>query len=160
MDPVSGIVGIASGTVTLACLAIKISKTLSTMVSMHHHSEALVYALIGACKAIETALNRIKVWIESQTSIEYQENSIFFDQLAASIEAGKIVLGALQEDVEVPATSKTWQTVSAIFKTVLKEDVLRDHCMRLNLQLSSLQLLLATTNMSVLSMCSCTDLGR
>lgn len=148
MDPASAILGIASGTVMLAGLALKIGQTLRNMAVLYNRSAALLYSLIGACQAIEVAWNRINTWIASQPLSSYAAGSAFFDQLTDSIEAGKIVLGALQQDLQKFAHVEPGQnSVSLMWKSLRNEDVLRDYCTKLNLQVSSLQLLLTTASL-------------
>jgi hypothetical protein len=149
MDAVTGILGIASAAVTLAALALKVGQTLKTMVATYTEGAALLYSLIGACKAIELAWNRINIWLGSQSAITYARDSPFYDQLAASIEVGKVVLGALQRDLGKYAETKPGQNVYSRFKLLLNENILQDHSARLSLQVSSLHLLLATASLSV-----------
>lgn len=151
MDPATAFFGIASGTVTLGALALQVGKTLKSIVNTHKQGAALVYSLIGACQAIEVAWNRISIWIGSQSSATYASDSPFYAQLATSIEVGKIVLGALQQDFGEDATPQPGQnSVRTTWKVLLNEDALRNHCAMLNIQLSSLHLLLATAKLSVL----------
>jgi hypothetical protein len=150
MDPATAFFGIASGTVTLSALALKVGQTLKSIVNTHKQGAALIYSLIGACQAIEIAWNRISTWIGSQSSATYASDSSFYDQLATSIEVGKIVLGALQQDLGEDATLQPGQnSVHTTWRVLLNEDALRDHCVMLNTQLSSLHLLLATAKLSV-----------
>ena len=160
MDPASGILSIASGTVTLGALAFKIGQTLRTIVSTHRQSAALIYSLIGACQAIELAWNRIETWIMTQPASTDASDSPFYDRLAALIEVGRIVLEALQQDIGQDATVKPGQTsLHTTWKVLLNEHNFRDHCTRLNLQLQSLHLLLATASLSVplecINCCTC-----
>jgi hypothetical protein len=151
MDPAFSLVGITSGTVTLAALALKIGQTLRNIVAAYNQSAAIIYSLIGACQAVEVAWNRINNWVKSQSTAPYATDSAFYEQLATSIEVGKVVLGALQHDLEKHENSKPGQnSLRSMRKVLLDEDVFRDHCTRLTLQLSSLQLLLATASLLVL----------
>ena len=150
MDPVSGVLGIASATVTLGALALKIGQTLRTIASAHKQGATLIYSLIGACQAIELAWNRIDTWIRSQPPAAYASDSSFYDRLATSIEGGKIVLDALEQDLGIDAKLSPGQTSAQItWRALLNENTLRDHCTRLNLQLQCLHLLLATASLSV-----------
>jgi hypothetical protein len=149
MDPATGILGIASATVTLAALALKVGQTLKTMVATYTEGAALLYSLIEVCKAIELAWSRINIRIGSQSAITYARDSPFYDQLAASIEVGEVVLGTLQRDLGKYAEIMPGQNVYNRLKVLLNEKVLQDHSARLNLQVSSLHLLLATSSLSV-----------
>ena len=161
MDPISGAIGIASGAVTLSGLALTIGKTLTGFVNVYQRSALHIYSLIGACKAIEIAWNSIHSWIETQTSLQSVDTSLL-DQLKSTIEVGKIVLGALEKDLEpydllriAPIFKKTSKAAGKLetrqkLKAVLDEDVFKDHCVKLNLLVSSLHLLLATTALSVI----------
>ncbi len=151
MEPASVFLGIASATVTLGALALKVGQKLRTIVATHKQAAPLIYSLIGACQAIGVAWNRISLWIGSQSSATYSSDSSFFDQLTASIEVGNMVIDALLQDLEKDAHIQPGQTsVHATWRALLNEDVLQGHCIRLNLQLTSLHLLLATTKLSVL----------
>ena len=148
MEPVTGFFGIASGTVTLAALALKIGQTLNGMVAAYSQSAAVIYSLIGACKAIELAWKRLRCWVDSQSEKTYAKDSAFYDQLATCIEVGQVVLGALQRDLEKDTNTQPGQTsVRSTLRLLLSEETLRDHCTRLMLQNSSLQLLLATASL-------------
>jgi hypothetical protein len=150
MEPISAALGIASSTVTLAGLALNIAKTLTTVVNTHRQHAALIYSLIGACKAIEAAWKRIHTWIESNSFVDDSQDSSFYEQLTASIHAGQIILGTLQQDLEpythvAPGDKSKLRTLRAL----LNENSFRDHREALNLQISSLHLLLATSNLLV-----------
>jgi hypothetical protein len=148
MDPASGFVGIASATVTLAALTLKIGQSLRDIVTVYKQSAAIIYSLIGACQAIEVAWNRINTWVKCRSVTADTEDSAFYDQLATSIEAGSVVLGALKQDLDNDANNRPGRNFArTMWKVFLNEDVLRDHCARLTLQLSSLQLLLATASL-------------
>jgi hypothetical protein len=154
MEPISGAIGIAGGAVTLAGLALTISKILTNFVNVHHRSALLIHSLIGACKAIEIAWNSIHDWVETQRNLDSVENSLL-DQLMSATEVGKIVLGALIQDLEPYEGAHIGKVVLKLkagqkLKAVLDEDVFKDHCARLNLQVSSLHLLLATTTLCVI----------
>lgn len=137
----------------MAALALKIGQTLRNIVATYNHNTVLLYSLIGACQAIEVAWNRISAWINCQSLTTYANDSSFYEQLAASIDIGKVVLDALQQDLKKHSTIINLGLSSVLRKgkVLLDENVLRDHCTRLNLQLSSLHLLLATTSLSVSS---------
>lgn len=122
-----------------------IGKALKAVVSLHRQSAALMFSLIGACKALEMAWNRIHAWLEAYGSCQSQKDSVFFEQLQSSIDAGKIVLECLQQDLE----PYTHIGCNAAWKTIFKESEFKDHCTRLNLHVSSLHLLLATANLYV-----------
>lgn len=125
MDPASGALGVASATVTLAALALKIGQILTSVAASYNRGAALIYSLIGACQAIEVAWSCINAWIRCQTATMYAGDSSFYDQLAAAIEVGKVVLGALQKDLEKDATIKPGQKpISTMCKVLLNEDVL------------------------------------
>jgi hypothetical protein len=148
MEPVSAALGIASSTVTLAGLALSVGKTLTNVVNTHNQYTALLYSLIGACKAIEVAWNRISAWIEANRFDDCEEDASFYEQLMDSIDAGKVILGILQEDLEPYTQVKPGEkSATGTWRALLNETTLRDHCGRLNLQVSSLHLLLATTNL-------------
>jgi Ankyrin repeats (3 copies) len=149
MEPVSASIGIASSTVTLAALALSISKTLTTVVNTHRQSAALIYSLIGACKAIELAWQRIHVWIEAHSFAESGQDSSFLEQLVESIDVAHAVLSTLQQDLEPYTLNPGQKSASGTWRALLNETTLRDHCVRLNLQVSSTHLLLATANLLV-----------
>lgn len=147
MEPVSATLGIASSTVTLAELALGIGKILTTVVNTHRRSAALIYSLIGAYKAIEVAWGRIHASIETHCLADSDDDTSFREQLQDAVEVGQIILGTLHEDLEPYKNVKPGQeSASSKFRAFLNESTLRDHCTRLNLQVSSLHLLLATAN--------------
>jgi hypothetical protein len=150
MDPVTATLGAAASAATLAGLALRICTTLTTVVKTHKQSAALIYSLIGACKAIQVASNRIYTWVKAQSFARSGEEHSFYEQLEGSIEVGQIILGTLQQDLE-PYTrlSPGQRSVSGTLGVLLNENILRDHCVRLNLQVSSLHLLLATGDLLV-----------
>jgi hypothetical protein len=148
MGPVSATLGIASSTVTLAGLVLGIGKLLTTVVNTHRQSAALIYSLIGACKAIEVAWGRIHASIETHCLADSEEDTSFREQLQDAVEVGQIILGTLHEDLEPYKNVKPGQeSASRTLRALLHESTLRDHCTRLNLQVSSLHLLLATANL-------------
>jgi hypothetical protein len=148
MEPVSAALGIASSTVTLAGLALSVGKTLTTVVNTHKQHAALLYSLIGACKAIEVAWSRIHAWIEVHRFEESEEDASFYEQLMGSVDAGQVILGVLQEDLEPHTHVKPGEkSATGTWRALLNETTLRDHCGRLNLQVSSLHLLLATASL-------------
>lgn len=148
MEPVSATLGIVSAAVALAGLAVNIGRMLTTVVSLHKQSAALVYSLIGATKAIEVALNRIHAWLEAYNFPQGGDGSSFFEQLMASIDAGHIILGVLSQDLKPYTHLRLGRTsVSGRWKLALDESLFRNHCANLNLQVSSLHLLLATANL-------------
>jgi hypothetical protein len=148
MEPVSAALGIASSTVTLASLAWSVGKTLTTVANTHRQHAALLYSLIGACKAIEVAWNRIHTWVEAHKFEDSEEDASFYEQLMGSIGAGEVILGILQEDLEPYKHVKPGEkSASGTWRALLNETTLRDHCVRRNLQVSSLHLLLATTSL-------------
>lgn len=157
MDPISGAIGVAGALVTLSGLALSIGKTLTNIASIHGGPALLLYSLAGACKAIEIAWNNIQSWLENQRTLESVGESLL-DQLMSAIEVGKIVLGALKQDlkpyeltlIDPPRVNgRVLPKFRAMqrLKAVLNEGILKDHCVRLNLQVSSLHLLLATTKL-------------
>ncbi|ERF73623.1 hypothetical protein EPUS_00876 [Endocarpon pusillum Z07020] len=148
MEPVSATLGIAASTVTLAALAVGVGRTLTTVVNTHRQHAALIYSLIGACKAVEVAWKRIHAWSEAQSCPTDGLDSSFYEQLMASIDVGRVILGSLQQDLE-PFTHVIpgQKSASGTLRALLNESTLRDHCVRLNLQVSSLHLLLATSTL-------------
>jgi hypothetical protein len=150
MEPVSATLGVASSTVTLAALAVSVGRTLTTVVNTHRQHAALIYSLIGACKAVEVAWKRIHAWSEAQSCPNDVPDSSFYEQLMGSIDVGRIILDSLQQDLE-PFTHVIpgQKSASGTLRALLNESTLRDHCVRLNLQVSSLHLLLATSTLSV-----------
>lgn len=75
MDPAPGALWVASASVTLAALALKISHILRSIVASYNQSAAIMYSLIGACRAIEVAWSRINAWIRCQTVTTYAGGS-------------------------------------------------------------------------------------
>jgi hypothetical protein len=148
MEPVSATLGIASSAVTLAGLAFSITKTLTAVVNTHRQSAALIYSLIGACKAIEVSWKRIHAWIEAHSFANSGQDASFLEQLAGSIDVAHIILDTLQQDLE-PYTHVKPGERSALgtWRALLNESTFRDHCVRLNLQVSSTHLLLATAEL-------------
>lgn len=149
MEPVSAALGIASSTVTLAGLALSIAKTLTTVINTYRQSAALLYSLIGACKAIEVAWQRIHDWITAYSIAENGQDSSFLEQLVDSIDIAYVVLSTLQQDLEPFTVNPAQKSASGTWRALLNESTLRDHCIRLNLQVSSTHLLLATANLLV-----------
>ena len=148
MEPVTAALGIASSTVTLAGLALSVGKTLTTVVNTHRQYAALLYSLIGACKAIEVAWNRIHAWVEARRFVESESDASFYEQLMGSIDAGEVILGALQDDLEPFIHVKPGErSATGTWRALLNETTLRDHWVRLNLQVSSVHLLFATANL-------------
>jgi hypothetical protein len=88
MDPASGFVGIASASVTLAALALKLGQSLRDIVTVYKQSPEIIYSMIGPCQAIEVAWNRINSWVNCQFVTADTEDSAFYDQLTTSIEVG------------------------------------------------------------------------
>lgn len=152
MDPISGAIGIASGAVTLSGLALTIGKTLTSCVKTYQRSALIIYSLISACQGIEIAWNSIHTWVESQAGSDSVDD-VLLNQLESAIEVGTILLTALRQDLDpydssqvLPPSISNWQKL----KSVLDEDVFKDHCIRLNLQVSTLHLLLAATTLLVI----------
>jgi hypothetical protein len=148
MEPVSATVGIATSAVTLAGLALSITKTLTAVVNTHRQYEALIYSLIGACKAIEEAWNRIHAWIEAHSFADSGQDASFLEKLADSIVIARFVLDALQLDLEPYRNVKSRKrSALGTWRAFLNESTFKEHRERLNLQVNSTTLLLATAEL-------------
>jgi hypothetical protein len=66
---------------------LKIGKILTDLLSSYRSLNLLMQSLIGACKAVEVAWQRIDAWPQAESSAE-SGGSTLVDQLLSSIEVG------------------------------------------------------------------------
>ncbi|KAK7890070.1 hypothetical protein LTR67_008535 [Exophiala xenobiotica] len=153
MDPASAAIGVVSGAAGLVALAISTTSYLLGLKDSYKTVEIVVLDLVTTCQALETAWRRIHDWASAQQLQSTTADSIF-GELLAYHENSKIVLGALHSDLEHAdgasrSPGSSWRFGSRTkVRFVLHEKGLKDHGERLNHQISSLNLLLSTAQLT------------
>lgn len=150
MDPASVVIGVVSGAASLAAMALKTSTFLLGLRDSYTNIEVLILDLASTCRAFEIAWNRIHQWASKHIHQARDSPEPIFEQLLSYSEHSKIVLDALRTDLEKvdPSAKPAWRlSPRSKARTVLHEKGLKDHGDRLDRQINTLHLLLATAQL-------------
>ena len=151
MDPASAAIGAVSGAIALADVAFKIVQTVSGVIKKFQNAPLVLHSIVTTCKAIQVAWDRIHNWATSELANRDQGDPIF-DDLIMFVEAGRVLLEALREELDLEEFSfqpkPNWTRMER-YHVVSKEQALKDCCGQLAAQVASLNLLLSAARLYV-----------
>jgi len=153
MEPVSAIIGIASGVAGLLTLTGQVVCYLVDLRDRHENARLLVLDLIATFKAYEAAWSQIQKWaLEAGNTPDAGDSDSLIVQIESYLEVGKAMMDLIESDLDrASASSKRgiWARIGgkprgkdAIY-LLLHNKLLRDHGDRIHRQSTSLNLLIS-----------------
>lgn len=153
MEPVSAIIGIASGVAGLLALTAQIVEYLVEIRDRHQNARLTVLDLIATFKAYEAAWAQIQQWAEqtSQTTLAGDSDSLVA-QIESYLEVGKAMMDIIEADLDrASASSKRgiWARMGGkprgkdAMYLLLHHKLLCEHGDRIHRQSTSLNLLIS-----------------
>lgn len=161
MDPVSAIMGIASGAASLVVMAAQTTRYLVNLCDSCQNVRLMLLDLSATCLACETAWSQVQAWATEESSRAHHVVSpATLEQVFAYIDISQAILDAVHSDIRrlLPTglqsfRASRWrrdaQNMEArkVATVLLHEKALREHCERLHRQNSSLNVLLSTLHL-------------
>lgn len=153
MEPVSAIIGIASGVAGLLALTGQVVGYLVDLRDHHENAQLFVLDLIATFKAYEAAWSQIQKWVlEASSTPDAGESDTLIAQIESCLEVGKAMMDIIERDLDrASASSKRgiWARIGgkprgkdAIYLR-LHNKLLREHGDRIHRQSTSLNLLIS-----------------
>ena len=157
MDPVSAVLGVVSGSATLAATALRTVQYLTSLKDIYDRSGIIILDLLAACEAFEAAWDRIHSWSNCHRALPTgpERPDPIFNHILSFLEIGKVVLGSLQADLErfkseIEDKGKSNGNIKNPLRkrdktrVVLRDKTFRGHREIISNQVNSLNLLLST----------------
>ena len=143
MDPAS-IVALIEGSLGLALQCGGVAKTLSDIAARYRASELSIMSMAQSLDTMQMAWSRIKEWSQAQWfSLQMDVgDDPFALRLTRSLEIGKLVMDALQEDLRLYQSDTATLSFKQRSKMVWNQDALKTHQDRIRDQATSMTLLL------------------
>ena len=139
MEPAS-IVGLVDASLGLAIKCGSIVKHLNTIASQYKHARLTILTMVQNLDSIQLAWNRISTWSRSYVPDQDAADSSFLERLERFLEAGALVMEALDEDLSTYDPDDLSFTQRS--RLIWNGQVLQDHQNRLRDQATSMTLLL------------------
>ena len=146
MDPVS-IVGLIDASIGLAFKCAEVVKKMNDIASMYKQSLLTVMSITQCLDTIQYAWERIGSWTKAYTPDANVDDDQFVSRMARILEAGTIVLDALEEDLV--QFSNESMTFGQRVKLIWDEKTFLDHQSRIRDQATSMSLLLQAISLHV-----------
>lgn len=151
MDPVSAIIGIASGAAGLVALTSQVVTYLVGLRDSHQNAELTILDLISTCQAYQTAWSHIEQWVsEASNHAQLFDSTPTLSELKIFLETGHVVMSLMQRDMNrlLPKHS-IWRRASTTRRRrdalglMLHGKAVAEHAARIHRQNTSLNLLIS-----------------
>ena len=159
MDPVSAVIGIASGAAGLVAIAAQLITYLTGLRESYQAARLMVLDLAATCQSFRAACVRVNEWATSACDVgSSTPSSSLLDQLMSFIELSKIILDTISSDIyELDGFNSQYVKRGLWFPSrkesrqlMQYQQRLHGHSEKLHHQISSLNLLLTTLTLYVI----------
>ena len=150
MDPAS-LIALVEGSVGLALQCGSVAKTLSDLAGRYRSADLTIMSMVQSLDTMELAWSRIKDWSQVQWfALRLRpEDETFVHRLNRSLEVGRLVMEALQEDLSPFQKDTDALSFKQRSKVVRNQDGLKNHQDRIRDQAASMTLLLQAIQLYV-----------
>ena len=136
MDPVT-IVGLVQGSITLAAQCGSVVKSLNNIAGQYKHAKLTISSMVQNLDIMQLTWDRIGIWLRDYMPTDDESVT---QRLERFLEAGSLVLDALEEDLQSYSVSNL--TFVQHSRWVFNENVFQGHQTRIRDQAQTMGLLL------------------
>src|ERR1700754_5006971 len=100
MEPVSAIVGIASGAAALVAMTRQVVAYLIDLRDDNENNEVILLDLVLTCRAYESAWTLVQAWLQEGCDPRADESEPIIHELQNFQEGGKVMMGLIRADID------------------------------------------------------------
>jgi len=139
MDPIS-LISLIEGSISLALQCESVAKNLNSLAGQYKYAKLTILSTLQNLDTMQLAWKRIGQWSRNLSPDEDPESQDFIERLARCLETGRLVMDALEEELQVYDSEQL--SFAQRSKLVWNEGIFLAHQIRVRDQASSMTMLL------------------